>query len=348
MTQSPERDAAGLAPDSGVARDAGPTRDAGLTEAELLGYFGRLSNWGRWGADDSKGTVNHITEAGRVRAAALIRSGVTVSCAWPIDPGPSAADEPGSIPPQRFMLRTGQGLADAGRVPRDGIALDDRQNGAAEYLGYAPHGYRITHLDGLSHIFWDRMMYNGLPAERVSAHKGAVAHDIGTVRDGIVTRGVLVDAARHRGVPWLMPGDGVTGTELRAILSSAGITVRPGDALLLRTGYGRKKREQGDDAPGRGHAGWHASCLPSLHEWGVSMLGADTAQDVVPSGYPAVRVPVHAVGITAMGMPLLDNADLEELARQCEQHQRWEFFFTLAPLAFTGSTGSAVNPLAIF
>jgi hypothetical protein len=329
--------------------DPAPRRDdPGPTEEELLGYFTRLSNWGRWGPGDSLGTVNHITDSRRARAATLIRSGVAVSCARPIDPGPSADDGPDGVSPQRFMLRTGQGLADPGRVPRDGVAPGDRQEGAAEYLGYAAHGYRITHLDGLSHIFWDRMMYNGRPAERVSAYRGAVEHDITAVRGGIVTRGILVDAARHRGVPWLPAGDGVTGDELGAILDAAGITVRPGDALLLRTGYGRKRREQGDDVPGGGHAGWHASCLPSLHEWQVSMVGADTAQDVVPSGYATVRVPVHAVAITAMGMPLLDNADLEEVARQCEQQNRWEFFFTLAPLAFTGATGSAVNPLAIF
>jgi len=191
-------------------------------------------------------------------------------------------------------------------------------------------------------------MYNGRPAERVSAHRGAVEHDITAVRGGIVTRGILVDAARHRDVPWLEPGDGVTDAELRAILSAAGITAGPGDALLLRTGYGRKRQEQGADSPAAGCAGWHASCLPSLHEWDVSMVGADTAQDVVPSGYPAVRLPVHAVGIVAMGLPLLDNADFEDLARQCERHRRWEFFFMLAPLPFTGSTSSAVNPLAVF
>jgi kynurenine formamidase len=329
--------------------DPAPRRDdPGPTEEELLGYFTRLSNWGRWGPGDSLGTVNHITDSRRARAAALIRSGVTVSCARPIDPGPSADDGPDGVSPQRFMLRTGQGLADPGRVPRDGVATGDRQEGAAEYLGYAAHGYRITHLDGLSHIFWDRTMYNGRPAERVSAYRGAVEHDITAVRGGIVTRGILVDAARHRGVPWLEPGDGVTDAELRAILSATGITAGAGDALLLRTGYGRKRREQGADAPAAGHPGWHASCLPSLHEWDVSMVGADTAQDVVPSGYPALRLPVHAVGIVAMGMPLLDNADFEDLARQCELHRRWEFFFTLAPLPFAGSTSSAVNPLAIF
>jgi len=323
---------------------AGP----GPTEEELLGYFTRLSNWGRWGPDDSLGTVNHITDSCRARAATLIGSGVTVSCARPIDPGPSADDGPTGVSPQRFMLRTGQGLADPGRVPRDGVAPGDRQEGAAEFLGYAAHGYRITHLDGLSHIFWDGMMYNGRPAERVTAHQGAVEHDITAVRGGIVTRGILVDAARYRGVPWLEPGDGVTDAELRAILSAAGITAGPGDALLLRTGYGRKRREQGADAPAAGHPGWHASCLPSLYDWDVSLVGADTAQDVVPSGYPAVRLPVHAVGIVAMGMPLLDNADFEDLARQCDLHRRWEFFFTLAPLPFAGSTSSAVNPLAVF
>lgn len=318
------------------------------SETEVLGYFSALSNWGRWGPDDRLGTVNHITDQYRARAAGLIRSGSTVSLAWPIEAGPMAGDEPGAPPPQRFMLRTGQGLADPDRVPRDGIALQDRMGGAAEYLGYAPHGYRITHLDGLSHIFWDRRMYNGRPAEHVSAHKGAVEHDITTMARGILTRGILIDAARHRGVPWLEPGEGVGDAELRAILSAAGLQVQPGDALLLRTGYGRKRRERGSAPAGSGHAGWHASCLPSLHAWQVSMLGADTAQDVTPSGYQAVRVPVHAVGIVAMGMPLLDNADLEELSRRCELENRFEFFLTIAPLAFTGSTGSAVNPLAIF
>jgi kynurenine formamidase len=322
--------------------------DQAPSETELLGYFDALSNWARWGPDDSLGTVNHITDRYRAQAAGLIRSGVTVSLAWPIEAGPASGDEPGSVPPQRFMLRTGQGLADADRVPRDGITLEDRMGGAAEYLGYAPHGYRITHLDGLSHIFWDRRMYNGRPAERVSAHKGAVEHDITTVARGIVTRGILIDAARHRGVPWLEPGEGVGDAELHAILSAAGLQVRPGDALLLRTGYGRKRRERGSDVAGGGHAGWHASCLPALHAWGVALLGADTAQDVTPSGYATVRVPVHAVGIVAMGMPLLDNADLEELSMQCELHDRFEFFLAIAPLAFAGSTGSAVNPLAIF
>jgi hypothetical protein len=318
------------------------------TEQEVLGYFDSLSNWGRWGPEDRLGTVNLITPQHRVEAAGLVRSGVVVSCAWTIEDGFSPEEDPASPPPQRFMLRTGQGLADAGRVPRDGVPLEDRQGGAAEYLGYAPHGYRLTHLDGLSHIFWDRTMYNGRPAEKVSAHKGAVEHDITSFGSGIVTRGILVDWPRARGVPWLERADGLSADELERILADTGLQVRPGDALLLRTGYGRKRLENGGDRPGSGHAGWQASCLPLFHRWDVALVGADTAQDVVPSGYPSLRVPIHAVGLVAMGLPLLDNAQLEDLAARCEAEGRWEFLFSVAPLPFRGSTGSALNPLAVF
>jgi kynurenine formamidase len=318
------------------------------TEKELLEYFETLSNWGRWGADDRLGTVNHITPAHLAEAASLVRSGVTVSCAQVVASGPAPSDVPGSFPPQRFLIRTGQGLGDAARIPREDVPADDRQAAALDYIGYAPHGMRITHLDALSHTFWDRRMYNNRPAERVAAEFGAVDHDVVAYKNGISTRGILIDVARHRGVPWLEPADGVTAAELTDILAATGITVHPGDALLLRTGYARKRVEKGPDPIGTGHAGWRASCLPLFHEWGVALLGADTAQEVMPSGYPSVRLPVHSVGQVAMGMPLLDNADLEELADRCAAEQRWEFFFTLAPVPFDGATGFAVNPLAIF
>jgi kynurenine formamidase len=124
--------------------------------------------------------------------------------------------------------------------------------------------------------------------------------------------------------------------------------VGAGDVVLLRTGYGRKLRQHGPDAVGTvGRAGWHAACLPWLHQRQVAAIGADTAQDVIPSGY-TMRNPVHLVGIVAMGLWLIDNCDLEPLAAACRRHGRWEFLFTLAPLRLTGGTGSPVNPLAVF
>ena len=317
-------------------------------ESEVRGYIGRFCNWGRWGDDDQLGTINFISDAVRVDASRLISLGVAVSCSREIATGPSVEDAPGSSFPQRRMLSTGEELDDPARIASPGSTADGGLTTAAEFVGYEAHGYRLTHLDGLSHAFWGRRMFNGVAAERVNSHQGAGWHGIENFRDGIVTRGLLVDIPRFRGVRWLESGDGVSGDELCAVLAAQAVEVRTGDALLLRTGYGRKRRERGGDSPEVGSAGWEASCLPHMYEWQIAICGADVAQDIRPSPYKEMRSPVHSVGLTAMGMPLLDNADLERLAAQCEAANRWEFFLSIAPLAVVGATSSAVNPIAIF
>ena len=165
----------------------------------------------------------------------------------------------------------------------------------------------------------------------------------------IVTRGILIDVPAHRGVPWLEPREGVRPAELDAIVSARGLDVRPGDALLLRTGYGARVSAQGHDRiRAAGRAGWHAAALPWLRRHDVSLIATDTATDMSPSGYPAVRNPVHLVGIVAMGLWIVDNCNLERLAATCADLGRYEFMLVVAPLSFEGATGSPVNPLAIF
>jgi kynurenine formamidase len=166
--------------------------------------------------------------------------------------------------------------------------------------------------------------------------------------EGIVSRGILVDVPAARGVDWLEPGDGVGPDDLDAAEAHHGVRVESGDVVLLRTGYGRRKREVGPIPMHEGQAGWHAAALPWLHERGVAAIGCDTAQDVVPSGYAQMPLPVHIVGMVAMGLCLIDNCDLEELAATCARLSRYEFLFTLAPLRLTGGTGSPANPLATF
>ncbi|HZU78389.1 MAG TPA: cyclase family protein [Acidimicrobiales bacterium] len=323
------------------------TTDVVPSEAEVLAYFDQLSNWGRWGPADRLGTLNHITPAKRREAARLVEEGKAISLAWEIDV--HHQPEHTHAPPLRHFLTTGEGLAEADRVLPPGIRPGDRQAGALEWIGMMFHGFSVTHLDALSHIFWDRRMYNGIPSNRVSAVAGAVEHAVTEVKDGIMTRGVLVDAPRHRGVEWLEPGEAVTAAEVESILAAEGVELEPGDALLLRTGYGRRKLERGpDDVAARGRAGWQASCLPLFWRESVSLIGADTAQDVIPSGYERVRIPIHSVGMVAMGLFLLDNCDLEELAATCERVGRWTFLLQLAPLRFVGATGSPVNPIAVF
>ncbi|MBO9522348.1 MAG: cyclase family protein [Nocardioidaceae bacterium] len=316
-------------------------------EAEVLGYFESLSNWGRWGTDDELGTINHITPDVRVRAAGLVRLGESVSCGWDIDPRDRA--DPHSPPPLRMYLQTGQGLCDGNRVYSDYMRPGERQASAHEWVGLQFHGYSQTHLDGLAHIFWDARMYNDRPAELVTAADGATANSVHRLRHGITTRGVLVDAARHRGVDWLGPGESVGAEELREILREQHVELGPGDAVLLRTGAARARRERGaDDVEAAGQPGWQASCLPVFHDHDTAVVGADVSQDAIPSGYDEVRFPLHAVGISALGLCLIDNCDLEELARRCAELGRWEFLLTVSPLRLVGGSGSPVNPIATF
>jgi kynurenine formamidase len=316
--------------------------------SELLGYIDSLSNWGRWGEQDQLGTLNLITDEQRQRAAGLVQVGRVVSCAWDID----TTDQPGDsfTAPRRMMTSVGQGIADPARVLPPGVTTAPRGHSASEHWLLHAHGYRLTHLDGLSHIFWDGKMYNGRPAELVTAAFGATDLDITGPRHGIVTRGILLDAAAHRGVDWLAPGDAVELDEAQAILAANSIEVGPGDALFLRTGYGAKVAAQGrrDNVVKQGRAGWHGSCLPWFRERDIALVGGDTATDAAPCGYPGLTNPIHIVGIVAMGLWLVDNCNLEALAATCRELGRWEFSLTIAPLAFVGATGSPVNPLAMF
>lgn len=317
-------------------------------ESEVLGYQERLSNWGRWGDDDQLGTLNLITPEVRRAALGLVEYGTSVSCSREMTTELQAGDVHGPV--QRHMLMTGEGLADEHRVvpppPRPGMG-PTRGARAFEYFGCVFHGVNITHVDALSHVFWDRKTYNGGPSELVNASMGATNLAVTAMADGVTTRGVLIDAAGARGVDWLEPGEGVFPEDVLAAAELQGVEIREGDAVLLRTGAAKGKRSR-PDWPIHPQAGWQAACLPLLHELGVAAIGCDTAQDVLPSGYDAITLPVHMVGIVAMGLCLIDNLDLERLRERCEKLGRYEFFFTMAPLHLEGATGSPVNPLAIF
>ena len=177
------------------------------TEAQVKDYLRSLSNWGRWGAEDELGTVNLITPAKRVAAARLVIDGVSVSCARPIATE-IAADT--TVQPMRFMVDSGEG--------RDTDSPERllQRRGAAEFIGMVFHGYSITHVDAPSHYFWDGKMYNGRSCNLVTSREGATAASIEVLASGVVSRGVLLDVARTRGVEWLPPGEGVMPEDLEA------------------------------------------------------------------------------------------------------------------------------------
>ena len=310
-----------------------PTAPSAPSEDEVIAWFDSLSNWGRWGPDDELGTLNLITPEVRKKAVATVADGLAVSCSWDVPAGPVGLE--------RTVTAVDLAADSRGRI---GWSLE-------QITGWAFHGYAITHLDALCHIFWDGHMYNGRPTDLVSDAEGARQLAITDAGGGMVTRGVLLDVARVRGVPWLEPGDGAYPSDLDAAEASQGVRVEPGDGVLLRTGYGRWRHETGKVSPmeaGITQPGWQAACLPWLRERGVSFIGCDTANDVSPSGYTQIALPVHVIGLVAMGLWLVDNCDLEELAATAERLSRWEFLLSVNPLRLTGLTGSAVNPIAVF
>jgi hypothetical protein len=214
-----------------------------------------LSNWGRWGADDERGALNHITDEVRLAAARAVRHGRSVSCGWEI-----------TVPEEMERATTvcpcAAEMPGAEQMPE--LFHGDRRWGFSnEQLGIFFHGNTITHLDSPCHLFWDGRMYNGRSHALVESATGSAWAAVTAAAEGIVTRGVLLDVAAVRDVSWLEPGEGVFPEDLEAAERRQGVRVRSGDAVLLRTGGGRKRHE-GGAAGGITKAGWHASCLPWL------------------------------------------------------------------------------------
>jgi kynurenine formamidase len=316
------------------------------TEEEIRSWFTSLSNWGRWGPDDVLGTLNLITAEKRLQAAASVRLGDVVSCAWDVrtDGGADAYGE--HLSAQRWMAATGLGLSE--EPPTGSRTLDGSFGVASEMLSMVFHGRTMTHLDALSHVFWDGKMYGGLPAYYVTERDGATHHDVLSAGNGIQSRGVLLDIPRARGTAALEPAEPVFPEDLESAEAAQNVTVGEGDVLLIRTGDGSRRRAGTWDPASNGQPGLQAACIPWLHERGIAAIGTDGPQEVRPSGYPGLAMPVHSIAIVAMGLWLIDNCQLEDLAVACDQHDRWDFFFSAAPVRFTGATGSPINPVAIF
>ncbi len=310
------------------------------SEQEVLGYFKSLSNWGRWGDDDELGTLNFLTPEKTKKATTLVEEGVTVSCARTVmfEPGPDVTSQP-----VHYMVESGEGWATGDKV------TSRVAQGATDFFGMVFHGHTITHVDSPAHFFWEAKMYNGHPAHLVSTSLGATVESVELAKDGIVTRGVLVDVPMIRGVDWLDRGEGVMPDDILAAEEQCGFKIEQGDVLLIRTGQLHRRNVEGPvDYRADGSTACQAACLPLFRERGIAMLGSDTGNDVIPSGYSSMTNPIHQVGIVAMGMWILDNANLEELADACRERNRWEFMLSIGPLRLHNTTGSPVNPLAIF
>ena len=213
---------------------------------------------------------------------------------------------------------------------------------ARDYVGLDIHGLYTTHVDALSHMFVRGEMYGGRPASEVRSD-GARANTVMAMADGVVGRGVLLDVPRALGIDFLDHGHVVTVADLHAAESSQAVLVGPGDILLVA--WGRDARRAARNGAFDGMAGLHPECLEWLQQREVAVLGSDGISDPMPFlGTPDWPFPIHQVGITAMGLHLIDNMALTDLSAHCAGAGRWEFLFTMAPLRIERGTGLPGQP----
>jgi len=293
----------------------------------------RVSNWGRWGTDDERGTLNHVTPERLVAAAGLVRQGKVFDLGIPFDRhGP----QPGNnrINPMRLMVETA-----AQELPQGAIRWAD------DYVFMALQS--ASQWDALAHVYYDGQLYNGYPASEVDTH-GARRNSIDKIGKGVAGRGVLLDIARHRGVPWLPAGEVITPDELDAAAARQQVSLGAGDIILVRTGWWKKFAQERDArAWFEGEPGIGLAAIDWLHRHEAAAIAADNwAVEVLPGEVPDQPMGVHMVLIRDMGMTLGEILDFEELAEDCAADGVYEFFLAGPPIKFTHAVGSPINPLA--
>ncbi|MER6997166.1 cyclase family protein [Streptomyces sp. NPDC000410] len=307
----------------------GPGNGPPVSREEFDALFDAVRAWGRWDRA-GRGAWNRVTPDHVRRATALVRSGTVVPMGLPWNTRP----EPDNAKPAlHHMSDLGDTEAPEPSAYKDFIAVDY-------------HGKSVSHLDALSHIAYQGRLYDGRTAREVvdsgGARFGAVA-----ALGALVTTGVLLDLPAVLGIPWLEPGQAVHARDIAEAERALDVPIGDGSAVLLRSGRFRRRRELGPWDSGAASAGFHVDAVPLLAERGIALLGGDGDSDVRPSPVEGVHSPVHALAIAAMGVPLLDNLDLEALSAACAEADRYAFMLVVTPLNIPGGTGSPVNPVAV-
>ncbi len=285
--------------------------------------------WGRWGAADEAGALNLIGPAQVKRAAGLVRTGEVLRLAQPLSTKTPVPRHRCGL--QHFFGRDGGDYAAGARRP-GGFQFAEDTVVMPLHMG--------THIDALCHAWYDDQMYNGHAGNLLRSTTGAVRLGVDKMPPAF-TRGVLLDIVKLRG-RGLTAGEVVSRDDVIAATAQAGVTLEPGDAILLHTGWLKaqtgNKNISFDEEPGI-----DAAAALWLAQQDVSLVGADNyAVEVLPFAAGTV-FPVHQCLIRDFGIPLLEGLFLDPLIAS----GRMEFLFVAAALPFVGATGSPLTPLAI-
>ena len=295
-----------------------------------------LSNWGKWGPKDQRGALNYITPEKTIQATRLVEDGVTVTLGHFVNE--DKAIDSGNFWPTNHQMTS--------LDPNTGLPL-----AALDAMSFSLHDGQLSHMDALCHYATQRdgkaIIFNGYPQDMTA--NGCIGDlAIDDMGPGYVTRGILVDMPLLRGVDWLEPSTPIYVSDLEEWEAFAGITVSPGDVLFIRGGRWARREALGPWNYARGGAGLHASVLPWLKERGVSLLVGDAVNDVQPSGVAGINRPIHTMTQVFIGLPLVDNGYLEDVAREAASRERWEFMVSWQITKVPNGTASPFNAIATF
>ncbi|MER5684556.1 cyclase family protein [Streptomyces sp. NPDC002205] len=303
--------------------------------AEFHEIAKRVNNWGRWGAEDEIGTLNLITDAVLRDAATTVRTGQRIPLALALQQdGVQSGLIPGRVNPLHSMVQINQEIFGPGTV----ATSDD-----VVTLGLQA----ATHWDALTHASHSGKIYNGRPAATVTAHGGAQFSSI-AAPPHLVSRGVLLDVARARGVDRL-PGDhAVTPEDLDAAEEFGGIRVRAGDIVLVRTGQIQVYLAGDKHAYAYPSPGLSIRTPEWFHARDVAAVANDTLTfEIFPPEIEDLWLGVHALDLVEMGMLQGQNWNLEGLSTACAEAKRYSFLLSAMPEPFVGATGTPVAPVAV-
>jgi kynurenine formamidase len=280
----------------------------------------------KWGAGDERGSGNHMKPASVLRATQLIKTGEVIEIAHVLN------DKMPFFGTRRFDVH----------VKRTFMNDFSNRRGSNEEIVISEIGQVGTQFDGFAHQTHEDSHYNCFKTGAISTRGSFTKLGIEKVGT-LMTRGVLIDVAGLKGVDTLPDTYEITVKDLQDALAKQRMTLQPGDAVLINTGWnrlwGKDNARYVKSCPGIGVAAaeWLAKQDPML-------IGADNwPVEVAPNPDPKLSLPVHQVSLVVNGIHLLENLKLDDLAAK----QVYEFAFVMQPLKAQGFTGSTVAPVAI-
>jgi alcohol dehydrogenase (cytochrome c) len=335
LPQPPARTSSASASQGARSTPSAPQK---VTHEQMVRWEKELSNWGRWGPTDQRGTLNLITPDKTKAALRLVRDGISVSLHR--YPDAEKAIDAGNMNAETKHWMTHLD-------PQTG-----RVRSALDAVSFATHDGTNTHMDALCHYAVQSLLpdkaviYNGYPQNL--DERGCKDLAIDRMGSGYITRGILIDMPLVKGVEWLEARTPISVADLEAWEKFAGVRIGSGDAVFLRTGRWARRAKTGPWNAARETPGLHASVLPWLKQRDIALLGAEGVADVQPSGVEGWPRPIHDILIPIMGTPLVDNGYFEELAREAARLKRWEFMVSWTLMRIPGGTASPFTALATF